>query len=171
MELMVCLNWFNPLCHRLRKNLTMWCETACDAWACRYRKDQFTLKDYGDTVLSFCLRRKKKDKGLARTMGEGMTVEAFIRRIKRLCVSDQIWREKNYRPACCLAIIMVCILMIGTGSVYGIGRTSDELAQTREAVSEKGRSTPFPEAELLYDDTQNMENLYSRTTKNRKYNY
>ena len=148
MELMVCLNWFNPLCHRLRKNLTMWCETACDAWACRYRKDQFTLKDYGDTVLSFCLRRKKKDKGLARTMGDGMTAEAFIRRIKRLCVSDQIWREKNYRPACCLALIMLSVFILGTGSVYGLGQTSNSLASEKKVVLQTEGAVQFPEVEL-----------------------
>ena len=165
MELMVCLNWFNPLCHRLRKNLTMWCETACDAWACRYRKNQFTLKDYGDTVLSFCLRRKKKDKGLARTMGDGMTAEAFIRRIKRLCVSDQIWREKNYRPACCLALIMISVFMLGVGSVYGLGETSNSIAQVKNEDSKTGTAVSFPEAEFELVETDTTEFFNRQSVK------
>ena len=166
MELMICLNWFNPICHRLRQHMTLWCETACDAWACRQRKDQFTLKDYGETVLSFCMRRRSNGKGLARTMGEAMTAEGFIRRIKRLCVADQIWKEKNYRPACCVALVMVVVLLAGAGSVYGIGQTSDGLAQRKEVIFEEGQSVPFPEAELFPDETYDIESLYSRTTKN-----
>ena len=85
---------------------------------------------------------------MARTMGDGMTAEAFIRRIKRLCVSDQIWREKNYRPACCLALIMLSVFILGTGSVYGLGRTSNSLTPEAKVITEKGKSVPFKEAEL-----------------------
>ena len=148
MELMICLNWFNPICHRLRQHMTLWCETACDAWACRQRKDQFTLKDYGETVLSFCMRRRSNGKGLARTMGEAMTAEAFIRRIKRLCVADQIWKEKNYRPACCVALIMLMVLLAGAGGVYGAGQMSNALAQKKEVVQAEGKPIPFPEPQL-----------------------
>ena len=148
MELMICLNWFNPICHRLRQHMTLWCETACDAWACRQRKDQFTLKDYGETVLSFCMRRRSNGKGLARTMGEAMTAEGFIRRIKRLCVADQIWKEKNYRPACCVALIMLMVLLAGAGGVYGAGQTSNALAQKKEVVQAEGKPIPFPEPQL-----------------------
>ena len=148
MELMICLNWFNPICHRLRQHMTLWCETACDAWACRQRKDQFTLKDYGETVLSFCMRRRSNGKGLARTMGEAMTAEGFIRRIKRLCVADQIWKEKNYRPACCVALIMLMVLLTGAGGVYGAGQTSNALAQKKEVVQAEGKPIPFPEPQL-----------------------
>ena len=158
MELMICLNWFNPICHRLRQHMTLWCETACDAWACRQRKDQFTLKDYGETVLSFCMRRRSNGKGLARTMGEAMTAEGFIRRIKRLCVADQIWKEKNYRPACCVALVMAAVLLAGAGSVYGAGQTSDVLAQKeKEVIVVDDKPTPFPQAELIAVNEELLE--------------
>ena len=148
MELMICLNWFNPLCYGIRKKLTLWCETACDAWACRQRGERFTIKEYGQTVLSFCHQRHGS-RHLVRTMGERMTAKDFIRRIQRLCVADQIWKEKNYRPACCVALIMAVVLLAGAGSVYGVGQTSDVLAQKeKEVIVVDDKPTPFPQAEL-----------------------
>ena len=148
MELMICLNWFNPLCYGIRRKLTLWCETACDAWACRQRGERFTIKEYGQTVLSFCHQRHGS-RHLVRTMGERMTAKDFIRRIQRLCVADQIWKEKNYRPACCVALVMVVVLLAGAGSVYGVGQTSDVLAQKeKEVIVVDDKPTPFPQAEL-----------------------
>ena len=164
MELMICLNWFNPICHRLRQHMTLWCETACDAWACRQRKDQFTLKDYGETVLSFCMRRRSNGKGLARTMGEAMTAEGFIRRIKRLCVADQIWKEKNYRPACCVALVMAAVLLAGAGGVYGVGQTSDVLAQKeQEVIVVDDKPMQFPQAELTAVKDGSQECIFEGT--------
>ena len=148
MELMICLNWFNPLCYSIRRKLTLWCEAACDARVCRRREDQFTIKDYGQTVLSFCHQRHGS-RHLVRTMGERMTAKDFIRRIQRLCVADQIWKEKNYRPACCVALIMAVVLLAGAGSVYGVGQTSDVLAQKeKEVIVVDDKPTPLPQAEL-----------------------
>ena len=148
MELMICLNWFNPLCYGIRRKLTLWCETACDAWACRQRGERFTIKEYGQTVLSFCHQRHGSCH-LVRTMGERMTAKDFIRRIQRLCVADQIWKEKNYRPACCVALVMAVVLLAGAGSVYGVGQTSDVLAQKeKEVIAVDDKPTPFPQAEL-----------------------
>ena len=148
MELMICLNWFNPLCYGIRKKLTLWCETACDAWACRRRGERFTIKEYGQTVLSFCHQRHGS-RHLVRTMGERMTAKDFIRRIQRLCVADQIWKEKNYRPACCVALVMAAVLLAGAGSVYGVGQTSDVLAQEeKEVIVVDDKPTPLPQTEL-----------------------
>ena len=157
MELMICLNWFNPLCYGIRRKLTLWCETACDAWACRQRGERFTIKEYGQTVLSFCHQRHGS-RHLVRTMGERMTAKDFIRRIQRLCVADQIWKEKNYRPACCVALIMAMVLLAGAGSVYGVGQTSDVLAQKeQEVIVVDDKPTQFPHAELIAVNEELLE--------------
>ena len=148
MELMICLNWFNPLCYGIRKKLTLWCETACDAWACRQRGERFTIKEYGQTVLSFCHQRYGS-RHLVRTMGERMTAKDFIRRIHRLCITDQLWQERNHKPAWYLAGIMLTVLLTAVGSLYGLGQASDCLAerQTR-TVEMEGRPTPIPRMNL-----------------------
>ena len=145
MELMICLNWFNPLCYGIRKKLTLWCETACDAWACRQRGERFTIKEYGQTVLSFCHQRYGS-RHLVRTMGERMTAKDFIRRIQRLCITDQLWQERNHKPAWYLAGIMLTVLLTAAGSLYGLGQASDCLAERRTEVKQvEGKPTPFPE--------------------------
>ena len=162
MELMICLNWFNPLCYGIRKKLTLWCETACDAWACRRRGERFTIKEYGQTVLSFCHQRHGS-RHLVRTMGERMTAKDFIRRIQRLCVADQIWKEKNYRPACCVALIMAAVLLAGAGSVYGIGRTSNSLVREETRILESEKLKPFPKVELIPLEEEDTKNICSDT--------
>ena len=149
MELMICINWFNPLCYGIRKKLTLWCETACDAWACRRRGERFTIKEYGQTVLSFCHQRHG-NRHLVRTMGERMTAKDFIRRIQRLCVTDQLWQERNHKPAWYLAGIMLAVLLTAAGSLYGLGQVSDCLAERQTVVKQVGgKPTPFPEAEFI----------------------
>ena len=162
MELMICLNWFNPLCYGIRKKLTLWCETACDAWACRQRGERFTIKEYGQTVLSFCHQRHGS-RHLVRTMGERMTAKDFIRRIQRLCVADQIWKEKNYRPACCVALVMAAVLLVGAGSVYGIGRTSNSLVREKTIILESEKPKPFPKVELIPLAEEDTKNICSDT--------
>ena len=163
MELMICLNWFNPLCYGIRKKLTLWCETACDAWACRQRGERFTIKEYGQTVLSFCHQRHGS-RHLVRTMGERMTAKDFIRRIQRLCVADQIWKEKNYRPACCVALVMAVVLLAGAGSVYGVGQMSDVLAQKeQEVIVVDDKPTQFPQAELTAVKDGSQECIFEGT--------
>ena len=159
MELMICLNWFNPLCYGIRKKLTLWCETACDAWACRQRGERFTIKEYGQTVLSFCHQRHGS-RHLVRTMGERMTAKDFIRRIQRLCITDQLWQERNHKPAWYLAGIMLAVLLTAVGSLYGLGQASDCLAerQTR-TVEMEGRPTPIPRMDLYPGKLEMMGDL------------
>lgn len=119
--LVFSLQWFNPLCILIRREINRSCELSCDEMLIA-RMDRHEKQAYGNTLISLAA---------SGALPAGVIATTFATEKRDLKERlEQIMKYKNKSLARVFTMLLALVLLIGCGSVLGPGST----AQADESV-------------------------------------
>lgn len=145
MSIMVCFNWFNPLCYKLHQNLREWSEAACDSRVCRQGAAEFSPKEYLYLVITCCRPARVNRNYFTRSINENGNVESFKDRIDRLFVTMDTWEAGGWRHWIEPALYMMSAIILSFFLVYGVAVVRDYAVRETETVVDLGAGKPLGE--------------------------
>lgn len=124
--LVYSLQWFNPICLLVRRELNRACELSCDEMLIS-RMDREEKRSYGSTLISLASDGALPAGVIATTFA---TEKRDIK--ERL---EQIMKHDNRKPGRIMALLLALVLLVGCGAVLGPQRAeADGSAPTPDYV-------------------------------------